>query len=135
MAFNPSAFGTRSYEVNCITSTGTLAPGTAVKIDALPTGLSTPALYFQFVAAGTADRPVGVVSLGGSISPTMPGRAILFAGSPLVPVLLDSSVAKGDSLCVKTSAGLWGKVAMGDTPRVVACEAGAAGDLVWASVL
>lgn len=136
MAFNSSAFNPRQYEVPCIATAGTLVPGTAVKLpDALPTGLSTPALYFVFSAAGTADRPVGVVGLGGNVTPTMPGRAILMGGSPLVPVLLDSAVAKGDQLSIKTADGKWGKAAGGETPYLIACEAGGAGDLAWASVL
>ena len=61
--------------------------------------------------------------------------AILLGGSPLVPVLLDSAVVKGDALSIKTADGKWGKTAGGETPYLVACEAGGAGDLAWASVL
>lgn len=134
--FNVNAFQTRQYEVASISAMGTLVPGTAVKLpDSLPTGLSPPASYFTFAPAGTADRPVGVVSLAGNITTTIPGRVCLSGGSPLVPALLDSAVTKGDALAIKTADGKWGKAGAGETPYLIAAEAGAAGDLVWASVL
>lgn len=133
MAFNTNAYNTRQYEVAAIAdSATTIAPGTALKVSSLPTGLSSPDFYFQVAAAGTSDAVFATVSSQGtSISNTAPGRVVLM-NSGLIPVLMNSSAMKGDLIKVKTADGKWGKCSTGETSDAKLVEAGTMGSMSWA---
>lgn len=131
MAFNPNAYNTRAYEIPAIASGMTsLAPGTAVKLIKLPTGLSAPDFYCQVDAAGIADTVFGVVSSQGvAISSTAPGRIVLM-NTGMVPVLMNATASKGDLVSVNTTDGKWEKSMTGS---LMLFEAGAAATLSWAT--
>lgn len=134
MTFNPNAYNTMASEVPAIGDTGaSLAPGTAVKLVSLPTGLATPDSYFKVAAAGAADEAIGVVSRRANITitPSDAGRVVLFS-SGLVAVKANASIAKGDKLKVATADGKFEAAMAGDLSLVSAQEAAAMGDLLWA---
>lgn len=128
-------YNTRSYEVASLGSAmGVSIPlGSAVKIDTLPSGLSTPGSYFKVSKAGTADNIFGVVSAfeGIVISDTTPGRVILM-NSGIFPVLLSASVNKDDFIKVQTANGEWAPIGMGEIADAQAIESGTMGNLIWA---
>ena len=134
MAFNTNAYNTRQYEVAAIAdSATTIAPGTALKISSLPTGLSSPDFYFQVAAASTTDTVFATVSSqGSSISNIVPGRVVL-VNSGLIPVIMNSTASKGDLIKVKTTDGKWGKCATGETSDAQLVEAGTMGSMSWAT--
>lgn len=133
MAFNPNAYNTRQYEIPALASgMTTLAPGTAVKLTQLPTGLASPDFYFKVDVAGTTDIVFGVVSnQGPSITSAVPGRVIRM-NAGLIPVLMNETVTKDDYLKITTSDGKWGKITTGDTANAQIVEAGSSGNLSWA---
>lgn len=142
MAFNATAYSTRSYETlnGAIANTAgvTIAPGVAVKLVSLPT---TPLKiitdqYFKLDIAGDKDDVFGVcsASAGGPITDSGPSRAVLL-NAGMIPVLLSANGTKGDKIKVKTAKGEWAPIAVGETPLARLCETAVAGSLAWAEPL
>lgn len=134
MAFNPNAYNTRQYEVAALASGGTtLPPGTAVKLTQLPTGLSSPDFYFKVDVATSTDVVFGVVSnQSPSITSAVPGRVIgMNAG--MIPVLMNATANKNDSIKVATTDGKWEKIGTGEVANAQLLEGGTMGNLSWAT--
>lgn len=141
MAFNPTAYSTRQYEKASIANTmgASLAPGTAVKLVSLPTGISIPASYFKVDAATSTDRVWGVVSnlntsTPPSITDTVFGQVVP-KNTAMFPVKLSAAGNKDDHIKVKTMAGEWGPIGAGEKADARLLESGAMGDLAWAEPL
>jgi len=133
MAFNPSAFNTRQYEVAAIGDSATMLPvGAGLKVTKIPTSLSAPGFYFEVAAAGSTDSVFAVVSSqSAAINNVTPGRVVAL-NSSLVPVLMNANALKGDLIKVKTADGKWEKCVMGDLSDARLLEDGTTGNLAWA---
>jgi len=113
MPFYSEVLNTSKYEVVAISaSVDTIPSGTAVKVNALPTGSITPYSYFQVSKASSTDVVFGVVAEN-LLTDTNFGRVILL-NSCLIPVLMDEALFKGTKIKVTTIDGKFGEVQSGE---------------------
>lgn len=135
MAFYPNSLNTIQYEVNSIGSSASKSyPGTAVKLSALPSGLSAPDYYHKVNLCGAADTVYGVVSHKSSafIDQMTAGKVILL-NAGLVPVKLKAAASAGDLMKVSTKDGKFEVCASGELSVVQLVEGGFTDDLAWAT--
>lgn len=135
MAFYPNSYNTVQYEVNSVGSSASKSyPGTAVKLSALPSGLTAPDYYHKVNLCGAADTVYGVVSHKSSafIDQMTAGKVILL-NAGLVPVKLKAAATKNALMKVSTTDGKFEVCASGDLSVVQLVEGGAADDLAWAA--
>jgi len=134
MAFFPSAYNTRQYEVAAIGTAATNIPtGAAVKLSSLPTSLTTsPGMYTQVTVAGSADSILGVVSTASAaINNANLGRVVLL-NSGMFPVLMNSNAMKGAKINVNTADGKWDVAGAGEFALGELLEDATANNLAWA---
>lgn len=135
MAFYPNSYNTLQYEVRGLSDSSTpLPPGTAVTYTKLPTGPSTPALYFNFAVASSTDEVHGVVSASvgaPTITDVLPGK-VVGMNSGIIPVLLGANGTAGQYVKVKGTSGKFEPCIAGELSDAILLETATIGNLAWA---
>ncbi len=134
MAYYPLAYNTQKNEVSAIGSGAgvTMAPGTAVQIDALPT---SSVIHFKISPATGSDPVHGVVSTVRSATPPsidniISGRVVTMA-SDFIPVLMGANGNAGDLLKIDANSK-WVPIGAGDVAKAELLETTAMNALGWA---
>lgn len=133
MAFNEFAFNTQRDEIACLGSTTTtLLPGTAVKVDTLATGISGTEIYQKVSAASKTDNVFGVVSAKATKITDKQFGQVVMSNARVFAVLMNAAAMKGDYVHVATMDGKWEKAATGDIAFAQLIEDATSGNLAWA---